>query len=247
MVSLLLMGRNYLRGSGERLRLVNIPLAIHQYLSRMDFFSAGIFDVPLPLNEKYMLRRSAFSSRIIEIIEIPNKERKSIAVINSVISVFRKRSSHILRYWMNESVIDYFVTVISELCQNVFEHSLDSGYLSMQTYTVGRENIFRLVISDSGTGIRGSFEKKSGIHYDSTAHLIEMALTKPISSKRDFGFGLCQVNTILNRMKGTIYIRSDDACVTAMYQKTKPGSSPIFIKNNLCQFNGTQISISLFA
>jgi anti-sigma regulatory factor (Ser/Thr protein kinase) len=58
---------------------------------------------------------------------------------------------------MNESVIDYFVTVISELCQNVFEHSLDSGYLSMQTYTVGRENIFRLVISDSGTGIRGSF------------------------------------------------------------------------------------------
>jgi hypothetical protein len=74
-----------------------------------------------------------------------------------------------------------------------------------------------------------------------------MALTKPISSKRDFGFGLCQVNTIINRMKGTIYIRSDDACVTAMYQKTKPGSSPIFIKNNLCQFNGTQISISLFA
>ena len=248
MISLLLLGRNYLRSRGEKLRIVNMPLAIHQYLNRMDFFSTGLFEVTSNLNEKYMLKRSNASSRLIEIIEIPNKERKSIAVINTVIALFRKRASNILKYWINESVIDYFVTVISELCQNIFEHSLDSGYLSMQTYTVGSENIFRLVISDSGVGIRGSFENnRSDISYESTAHLIEMALTRPISSKREFGFGLCQVNTIIKMMKGSIYIRSDDASVTAMYQKIKPGTSPIFLKNDLNSFGGTQISISLFA
>ena len=49
-----------------------------------------------------------------------------------------------------------------------------------------RENIVRLVISDSGIGIKKSFEKKSGIDYDTDAGLFEMALTTPISSKRKF-------------------------------------------------------------
>lgn len=247
MLSLLLVGRNYLRSTGEKVELVNIPMAVHQYLSRMDFFTSNVFSIRTPLNEKYMLKRSSFSSRVIEVIEIPNKERKSIEVINSVIALFRKRASFILKYWMNESVVDYFVTVISELCQNIFEHSLDSGYLSMQTYSYANENIFRLAIADSGIGIKESFGGKEGLNYTSTAQLIEMALTQPISSKRPFGFGLCQVNTIVKLMKGSIYIRSGDSSVTAMYNNAKAGSSAIFLKDKLTPFGGTQISISLFA
>jgi len=245
MISVLLMGRNYLRATGNKLRLVNIPVHIHQYLVRMDFFKPGIFEDPDPLSDKYLLKRSNLSSRVIEIIEIPNKERMSIKVITAVIDIFRKRAEHILKFWMSDSVIDYFVTVISELCQNIFEHSLDSGFISMQTYTIGKENVFRLVISDSGIGIRESFESKKNIVFNSTADLIEMALTKPISSKRDFGFGLCQVNTIVEKLRGTIYIRSDTGSVTALYNKKKSGSPFMFLKNDLGQFNGTQISISL--
>ncbi len=247
MVNMLLLGRFFLRNRGEKLDLVNIPLSIHQYLSRMDFFKHGIFNVPEPLNERFQLRRSQASMRLMEIVEIPNKERESVRVITSVIEEFRKRGSQILRFWMHGELVDYFVTVISELCQNVFEHSLDSGYFAVQTYATGRENICRLVIGDSGVGIRQSFENKKPIDFDTTASLIEMALTTPISSKRDFGFGLCQVNTIIERLKGTVYIRSGDASVTGLYRNRKDGKPFIFLKNDLNYFNGTQISISLNA
>ena len=247
MVSILLLGRYFLRSRGEKLDMVNIPLSIHQYLTRMDFFKHNVFHVPEPLNERFLLRRSQASMRLMEIVEIPNKERESVRVITSVIEEFRKRGSQILRFWMHSELIDYFVTVISELCQNVFEHSLDSGFFAVQTYATGRENIFRLVIGDSGIGIRQSFENKKPIDFESTASLIEMALTTPISSKRDFGFGLCQVNTIIERLKGTVYIRSGDASVTGLYRNRKDGRPFIFLKNELEHFNGTQISISLNA
>lgn len=148
---------------------------------------------------------------------------------------------------MQQELVNYFVTVISELCQNVFEHSMDSGYFTIQTYATGRENIFRLVIGDSGIGIRQSFENRKKIDFESTAQLIEMALTTPISSKRDFGFGLCQVNTIIERLKGTVYIRSGDASVTGLYRNRTDGKPFIFLKNDINNFNGTQISISLSA
>jgi len=245
MVSFLLMGRNYLRKRGERIRLVNIPVHIHQYMIRMDFLNKDVFHVSDNLNAAMMLKRSAASGRLIEIIEIPNKERQSVNVIASVIALFRRRASVILKYWMNDSVVDYFVTVISELCQNIFEHSLDTGYLAMQTYKSGAENIARLVISDSGIGIRGSFASKSDIRYETGAGLIEMALTKPISSKREFGYGLCQVNSIVERLNGTVFIRSDTSSLTALYGRKERNKKHIFHRDDLHQFDGTQISISL--
>jgi hypothetical protein len=245
MLSLLLMGRVYLKHRSERLRLINIPIPIHQYLHRMDFFETDVFIAEDTLSDAMKFKRSAFSKSVIEITAIPNKERESIKVIRKVIALFRKRSAQILKYWMTDNIIDYFITVISELCQNIYEHSLDSGYLAMQTYTIGKENIVRLVISDSGIGIRKSFENNTNIKYSSVAELIESALTTPISSKRDFGYGLCQVNAIVKMLKGLIFIRSENAYVTSLYHKKGSGSSFMFLKNDLMDFNGTQISITL--
>ena len=245
MLSFLLLGKMYLLKRGIKLKLIRIPLAIHQYLSRMDFFKTEIFETADSLNEKMMLKRSSLSKTIIEIVEIPNKERESVKVITGVIELFRKRASFILKHWFSDNLVDYFVTVISELCQNIFEHSLESGYLSMQTYSLNNEKIFRLVISDSGIGIVKSFELNKEIQ-DSPAKLIEMALTTPISSKREYGYGLCQVNSIIERLNGMIYIRSDNASLSTLYNKTRSGSY-IFYKNSLSPFSGTQISISLTA
>ena len=247
MVSLLLMGRNFLRQRGEKLKLVNIPMHLNQYLHRMDFFSEGIFSVAQPVDQNLMLKRSTASRRLIEITCIPNKERQSVNVISSVIALFRKRAPGILKFWMDESVVDYFVTVISELCQNIFEHSLDTGYLAIQTYKAGSENIARLVISDSGIGIMKSFGSRPDVVYGSGAELIEMALTQPLSSKREFGYGLCQVNTIVERLKGTLYIRSESSSLTALYNKKDRSGKHLFHRNGLANFDGTQISISLSA
>ena len=180
LVSLLLLGRDYLRQTGERITLVNIPIHIHQYLARMDFFEHGIYDIKEELDQKLFLKRSSQSSRLLEIIEIPGKERESVKVIGKVITIFRKRARNILKYWFSPNIIDYFVTVISELCQNIFEHSLDSGFIAIQTYSTGSEHTFRIAICDSGTGIRNSFRDNQDISYDSNAHLIEKVLTTPL-------------------------------------------------------------------
>lgn len=247
MVSFLLMGRSIFRKRGERLKLVNIPIHIHQYLARMDFFKTDIFAISADLDAGLFLQRSNESRRLIEITEIPNKERQGVNVIASVISRFRKRASIILKYWIDDTVTDYFVTVISELCQNIFEHSLDTGFVSIQTYRTGKENIVRLVISDSGVGIAGSFESGRGIDYNSPADLLEKTLTLPVSSKRDFGYGLCQVNSIVERLKGTILLRSNDASLSALYNKKGGSGNYMFQRDGLVPFEGTQITISLTA
>jgi len=245
MLSLLLIGRNYLRKCGNKLKLTKIPINIHQYMHRMDFFKAGVFDTADTLNEKLLLKRSFFSKRVLEITEISNKEREGLNGITTIVGIFRKRAEHILKHWLSDTITDYFVTVISEICQNIYEHSLDSGYLAMQTYTAGKENIVRLSIGDSGIGIKKSFENVSSVTYDSPAHLIELALTTPISSKREFGYGLCQVNAIMEKLKGTVYIRTGNASVSALYHKKDTGSTFLFLKNDLNHFDGTQITISL--
>jgi anti-anti-sigma regulatory factor len=247
MLSFLILGRNYFRKTGDKLQLSNIPIHIKQYLTRMDFFESRVFALSDSLEDFVKFKRNSSSSRLLEITMIPNKERQGIDVISSVIELFRKRASMILKYWMNDSVTDYFVTVISELCQNIFEHSLDTGYIAMQTYRIGNENIARLVIADSGIGFLKSFSGRSDLQYSGGAELIEMALTTPISSKREFGYGLCQVNSITERLNGTVFIRSDESSLTALYDRKEKSSKYIFHRNGLSQFNGTQISISLSA
>jgi anti-sigma regulatory factor (Ser/Thr protein kinase) len=246
MVNLLLIGRRFLKNTGERLKLINVPVALLQYLYRMDFFESRIFLSDSVLDKTKLLHRSTFSKRVIELTEIPHAERESVEVITGIVSLFRKRASFILKHWFSEDAVNYFVTVISEVCQNVFEHSLDSGYLVLQTYSYNRENVVRLVIADSGIGIEDSFSEEQKQKYGTGSELLENAMTHPISGKREFGYGLCRVNSIIKEMKGNLFVRSHSSSAAFIYNKAKDVNSFCFQKNNLVYFDGTQISISLY-
>ncbi|MBN2436937.1 MAG: ATP-binding protein [Spirochaetes bacterium] len=246
MTNLLLIARRYLKNTGNRLKLTQIPLPIHQYLTRMNFFKYPVFDEPEPLDSKKMLSRSTLSKRILEITEIPNLERESVRVISQAVSLFRRRGAYILKHWFCPDTVNYFVTVISEVCQNVFEHSMDSGFLALQTYTYNRENVVRLVIADSGIGIEESFSAEQKRTYGTGSALIKNALTAPISGKREFGYGLCRVNSIIKEMKGNLFIRSDRSSVAFVYNKGYSDNAYSFLKDDLEPFSGTQISISLY-
>lgn len=245
LVCLLLLGRNYLRLTGNRLALYRIPAPILQYAVRMDFFTHNIFDCDEALEKQKQLKRSMASSRLLEVIEIPGKEKESVKVIAKVIATFRKRALVILKHWFTMTMVDYLVTVISEICQNIFEHSLDSGFIAIQSYTYLNERIFRIAIADSGIGIPGSFEYMPEIKAMSHARLLESVLTTPLSSKRRYGYGLCQVNAIMEQLKGSIFLRSENAYISVLHHRRSAKGSYIFLKDDCPPFPGTQFSITL--
>ncbi|HEY1405529.1 MAG TPA: ATP-binding protein [Spirochaetota bacterium] len=242
LTGLLLLGRNYLRTTGTKPALTEMSLPVHQYLSRMDFFDKGIYRELQELPKGKKLSRSSESRKVIELTDIPNKERESVKAIGDAVTLFRKRASHILKFFMTENTADMLVTAISELCQNVFEHSLDSGYFAAQAYDYERAHIVRLVIADSGIGIEESFASKRAEITERGAELIHRAFTTPISGKRQFGYGLCQVNAIVGRLSGSLFIRSGDSSVAVVNKESRHGT---FLKNGLTPFPGTQISITL--
>jgi anti-sigma regulatory factor (Ser/Thr protein kinase) len=242
MLGFLLLGRNYLRATGTKPMLTDMPLPVHQYLSRMDFFEKGIYREEKKLDEGKKLSRNAASRRVIELTDIPNKERESVKAIADAVVIFRRRASHILKFFIAENAADMLVTAISELCQNVFEHSMDSGYFTAQAYEYERAHIVRLVIADSGIGIEESFSARRDSIVELGAELIHRAFTTPISSKRPFGYGLCQVNAIVGRLSGSLFIRSGSASVAVVNKGSRNG---VFLKNGLSPFPGTQISITL--
>jgi hypothetical protein len=242
MAGLLLLGRNHVRNTGEKIIADRIPLQIHQYLARMDFFTKGVYTEAKPLDKKKLLSRSSFSKRVIECTEIPNKERDSVKAIGDAVALFRKRASNILKFFMADNTADMLVTAISELCQNVFEHSLDSGFLTVQSYDFERAHIVRLVIADSGIGIEESFAGKENRFPEKGAALIHRAVSSTISSKRPFGYGLCQVSEIVSRLGGSLFIRSAAASVAIINRGSRRGT---FLKEGLAFFPGTQVSITL--
>lgn len=245
LLCLLLIGRNYLRLTGSKLTLHRIPSQILQYMARMDFFAHNIFDCEETLDKHKQLRRSMASSRLLEVIEIPGKEKESVKVIAKVITTFRKRALVILKHWLTLTMVDYLVTVISEICQNIFEHSLDSGFIAIQSYMYLNERIFRIAIVDSGIGIPGTFEYMSEIKTMSNAKLLQTVLTTPLSSKRRYGYGLCQVNAIMEQLKGSIFLRSENAYISVLHHRRSSRGSYIFLKDDCPSFPGTQFSITL--
>ncbi|MGL4370652.1 MAG: hypothetical protein ACRCUT_13420 [Spirochaetota bacterium] len=242
MAGLLLLGRNYLRSTGDRLVLSKMSLPVHQYLSRMDLFAKGVFCEDKPLSKTNALKRSTFSRKVIELTDIPNKERESVKAINTAVTLFRSRGAHILRFFMPERSSDMMVTALSELWQNVFEHSLDSGFFTAQAYEFEKAHIVRLIVADSGIGIDGSFEEKKSDVTERGAELIQKTVIMPISSKRPYGFGLCQVHSITNRLGGSLFIRSGNSSAVFISSGARSGT---FLKNGLSSFSGTQISLTL--
>lgn len=244
LLGFLLLGRKYFRDTGNKIVLRNINIPVYQYLSRMNFTEFNVFDIYDKIDPKKLYKRTAFSRNVVEITEIPNRAVQSISRITEVIELFRKRAEFIMNLRFDEKITDDFVTVISELSQNIFEHALDSGFIAIQTYSYQKNRIIRFVISDSGVGIEGSFAENEKI-VETGAELIQRVLTEPISSKRDYGYGLCRVADIVKNTSGNIYIRSNNSSGALVLPEKKNSGYYYFQKNNIPVFNGTQISITL--
>jgi hypothetical protein len=153
-VTLFLATRQLAAQSEHPIQLKNISPEVHSYLQRMDFFSASQtwLKASDALEDSWL--RSQYTPNLLEITVISNSED----VMNAV-----SRSSRIFSRWLKINDLSGLLSVISELCANVYEHSQDKlGCVLIQKYEsekYGQVGV-HLSVGDIGQGIRGSLATK---------------------------------------------------------------------------------------
>jgi anti-sigma regulatory factor (Ser/Thr protein kinase) len=231
-------------GSGVRPTLL-LPASgeVLKYLERMDFFKyAHTYFTLEPsaqlLPERYP--RSSYSDVLLEITPIEKSDD-----IHFIVGKVKSRAHAILdthlRY--DERATDGFIVALSEVCQNVIEHSKTRGFVGIQKYRFKNlnKNVVKIAVMDSGVGFRKSLSERFDVHDDLDA--IEMALLYGASRHADEGrgHGLLAVKRFVNQWTGKITIRSGTARLSVLpgWAWGRPRES------NLAYFPGSQINILL--
>lgn len=243
MVGILESGR-YLDAEGFRKTLL-LPESddVLRYLERMDFFKyAGRFyDIasgPQELPDKFL--RNPQSDVLLEITPIEKSDD-----IHFIVGKVKKRAHAILEKHLhyNERAIGGFIVALSEVCQNIIEHSENTGFVGIQKYRFQKreKNVVKIVVMDLGIGFRESLSERFSAANDLEA--IEKALVHGFSRHRDEGrgHGLAAVRRFISQWNGKITIRSGTARLSIIpdwaWGKEK--------ENNLTYFPGAQINIML--
>jgi anti-sigma regulatory factor (Ser/Thr protein kinase) len=102
-------------------------------------------------------------------------------LLDRVVWVLRNR----LKYRKNDSFD--IATVISELCQNTFDHNSDAcGFVAMQVYGRGSNRFLEIAVSDHGLGLADSLRRnpKNG-PIDSDQAAIRLATEIGVSEHDD--------------------------------------------------------------
>lgn len=249
MIGLLEMGR-YLRNKGY---LPHLCLPARQevvkYMDRMDFFkaSSGIYQiVPPAFRPEERFQRSPRSDVLLEITSIQGCDD-----IHAIVEEVEERAESILRSNLNydRTAIDLFVVALSEVCQNIPEHSQDIGFVAIQKYHFSRrlgKNVVKIAVMDLGIGIKQSLEERYAPRFKeawSDFQAISLALFEGASRFSDpgRGHGLSEVRKLVQRWDGWISIRSGTARVI-LPPTWNAGARH---QSDLSPFPGTLISIVL--
>lgn len=210
MVGLLEVGR-YLSYQGERKTLA-LPVSdnVLKYLERMDFFKfaeryfeivPGVPDIP----DRYL--RSSVTDVLLEITPIENSDD-----IHFIVGKVKKRAQEILKKNLHydERAINGFIVALSEVCQNIIEHSENTGFVGIQKYHFQKisKNVVKIAVMDLGIGFRKSLSERTAVIDDLDA--IEKGLLHGVSRHNDLGrgHGLAAVKRFITEWNGKITIRS---------------------------------------
>jgi anti-anti-sigma regulatory factor len=248
MLGLLALAR-FLRQRGcEPVLMLPRAEEVMKYLDRMDFSRHAERLCAMDLTTLWSdgeYSRSPHSDVLLEITPIAHSED-----IHYIVDRVRERAQTILSQNLHyaQAAIDGFVVALSEVCQNIPEHSQDVGYVAIQKYFYGRrlgKNLVKIAVMDLGVGFRTSLGPKyaaeSAEWSDLTA--LRLAIFEGVSRYDDpgRGQGLSAVRRFVERWHGKLMIRSGSA---------RLGHSPAWDhsasrQTGLTLFPGTQVSIVL--
>ncbi len=214
-----------------------------KYLDRMDFFSHArryfsLKHAAEDLAGRY--QRSADSDVLLEITPIEKSND-----IHFIVGKVRDRAQAILathlRY--DERAINGFIVALSEICQNIIEHSENKGFVGIQKYRYQslNKNIVKIAVMDVGIGFRKSLSGRFKLQSDLEA--IDKALLHGASRYEDEGrgHGLAAVRRFVTQWQGKLSIRSGTARLSIL-PKWARGTEQ---ERGLILFPGAQISIML--
>lgn len=240
MVGILELGR-FLSLNGEKTTLY-LPESgdILRYLIRMDFFRFApdyFIIIPGP-SEKFP--RNPQSDVLLEITRIEKSDD-----IHFIVGRVKERAQRILERHLHytERAINNFIVSLSEVCQNIIEHSETTGFVGIQKYFYKKlnKNVVKIAVMDLGIGFKKSLEERIPLKDDLDA--IEKALLHGISRHADIGrgHGLRAVRRFVKEWNGKISIRSGTARLSIIpswsWGKERDTMLPFF--------PGAQISIVL--
>jgi anti-sigma regulatory factor (Ser/Thr protein kinase) len=214
-----------------------------KYLERMDFFKFANkyfrLEPPEPeISEKYL--RSSYSDVLLEITPIEKSDD-----IHFIVGKVKSRAHAILAKHLHydERAINDFIVALSEVCQNILEHSEDTGFVGIQKYHFQNlnKNVVKIAVMDIGIGFRKSLSERLKLKDDLEA--VEKALLHGESrySDRGRGHGLASVRRFANQWDGKLSIRSGTAKFSIIPQWAWGKKREI----NLIYFPGAQINIML--
>ncbi|MBI5047741.1 MAG: sensor histidine kinase [Deltaproteobacteria bacterium] len=243
MVGLLEMGE-FFKSNGIR-KILHLPQSedVLKYLERMYFFrfAGKYFELdparPNP-SEKYF--RSPHSDVLLEITPIEKSDD-----IHFIVGKVKERSHSILAKHLHydDKAINGFIVALSEVCQNIVEHSENKGFVGIQKYHFQslNKNVVKIAVMDIGIGFRKSLSGRFQLKGDFDA--IEKALLYGISRHTDEGrgHGLAAVRRFAKEWNGKLSIRSGTAKLSIIPDWSWGKEKEI----NLTHFPGSQISIML--
>jgi anti-anti-sigma regulatory factor len=248
MVGLLAMARFLRQRAFEPVLMLPRSEEVMKYLDRMDFSRHAERLCALDLTTLWPdgeYSRSTHSDVLLEITPITRAED-----IHYIVDRVRERAQTILSQNLHyeQAAIDGFVVALSEVCQNIPEHSEDVGYVAIQKYFYGRrlgKNLVKIAVMDLGVGFRASLAPKYAAQSATWSDLLALRLAMFEGASRyddpGRGQGLSAVRRFVERWHGKLMIRSGSARV---------GLSPAWERSatrqtKLTPFPGTQVSIVL--
>jgi anti-sigma regulatory factor (Ser/Thr protein kinase) len=243
MVGLLEIGE--LLKSDRIQRIIYLPESeeVLKYLERMDFFkfSERYFSLKPSkpqISGKYL--RSSESDVLLEITPIEKSDD-----IHFIVRRVKERSQAILARHLNydENAINNFIVALSEVCQNIIEHSDYKGFVGIQKYHFQNlnRNVVKIAVMDAGIGFRKSLSERFSFKNDYEA--IGKGLLHGASRFADKGrgHGLSAVRRFVNQRQGRLSIRSGTAKLSIIPEWSRGKAK----EQNLAYFPGAQIHIML--
>lgn len=211
---------------------------VFAYLERVNFFSTCtdcLFTTDTMLPD-YELSRSDSSRNLLELAPIRTSE--------DVLKI-ATRMRGIFAQWLSLGVSEEndLIVILSEMCDNICDHSQSTGHVAIQSYWRQTSNVMqvRIAICDLGIGIPGSLTGKYGHFGTNAVDYIQAALLGKSRRETEIqGNGFQRVQEIIRQSRGTLLVRSHDGAVRIL--NTQPNPS---IHSGLAFVPGTQLAILL--